>query len=71
MVAAVTLQLSIDSAAVEAQVLGYLFNRDPLFFEGAQDISVFRGELSMLHKVDSLLGGSENTLVSQFTSPNK
>jgi len=27
-----------------------------------------RGELSIFHKVDSLLGGSEDTLVSQFTS---
>jgi hypothetical protein len=63
-VAAIARKCSVDRTTVKAEVVSNLLDRDALFFEGAQYIPIMRGELSIFHRVDSLLGGSENTLVS-------
>ena len=68
MVAAIAFKLPVDGTSVKSEDLGNLLNGGALFFQGTQDIPIMRGELSICHKVDSLLGGSEDTLVSQFTS---
>jgi len=68
MMAAIAFKLSIDGATVNTEDLCNLLNGGALYFQCTQDIPVMRGELSIFYKVDSLLGGGEDTLISQFTS---
>lgn len=68
MMAAITPKLSVNGAAMNPKVAGNLLDRKSLFFEGTQYIPIVRGELSIFHKVVSLLGGRKNTLLSQFAS---
>jgi hypothetical protein len=59
--AAVALQFTVDSASMETEMICNLLDLKALFFEGGQYIPIMRGELSIFHRVESLLGWSENT----------
>lgn len=68
MITAVTRKLPVYSASMPTQMVGDLLNTKALLSEGGHYISVVRGKLVVYHQVDSLLGGSEKTLVSQLAS---
>ncbi len=66
--ATVTSEPSIYCTSMPTQVTGNLLNRKVLFSEGRYYISVVRGKLLIVHKIDSLLGRSGKALLSQFAS---
>lgn len=68
MLTAVTRKLPVYSAPMPTQMVSDLLNTKALLSKGGHYISIIRGKLLVYHQVDSLLGGSEKTLVSQLTS---